>query len=47
MVKLESKGIPKVFWLYLAAVALIAAEYVDFPLIYVKKIRLLTIIISR
>lgn len=33
MVKLESKGIPKVFWLYLAAVALIAAGYVDFPLI--------------
>jgi len=32
-VKLESKAFPKVFWLYLAAVALIAAGYVDFPLI--------------
>lgn len=32
-VKLESKVFPKVFWLYLAAVALIAAGYVDFPLI--------------
>jgi len=32
-VKPERKGFPKVFWLYLAAVALIAAGYVDFPLI--------------
>lgn len=32
-VKLESEAFPKVFWLYLAAVALIAAGYVDFPLI--------------
>ena len=32
-VKVESKGFPRVFWLYLAAVALIAAGYVDFPLI--------------
>jgi len=32
-VKLESNVFPKVFWLYLAAVALIAAGYVDFPLI--------------
>ncbi len=32
-VKLESKDFPKVFWLYLAGVALIAAGYVDFPLI--------------
>ncbi len=32
-IKLESKVFPKVFWLYLAAVALIAAGYVDFPLI--------------
>lgn len=32
-VKLESKGFPKIFWLYLAAVGLIAAGYVDFPLI--------------
>ncbi len=31
--KLESKGFPKIFWLYLAAVGLIAAGYVDFPLI--------------
>jgi MFS family permease len=32
-VKLESKGFPRVFWLYLVAVALIAAGYADFPLI--------------
>jgi len=32
-VKLESKVFPRVFWIYLAAVALIAAGYVDFPLI--------------
>lgn len=32
-VKLESKGFPKIFWLYLLAVGLIAAGYVDFPLI--------------
>ena len=32
-VKLESKGFPKKFWLYLIAVGLIAAGYVDFPLI--------------
>jgi MFS family permease len=32
-VKLESKAFPRVFWIYLAAVALIAAGYVDFPLI--------------
>jgi MFS family permease len=32
-IKLESKAFPKVFWIYLAAVALIAAGYVDFPLI--------------
>ena len=32
-VKLESKGFPQVFWLYLASVALIAAGYADFPLI--------------
>jgi len=31
--KLESKVFPKVFWIYLAAVALIAMGYVDFPLI--------------
>ncbi|KCZ70943.1 Major Facilitator Superfamily transporter [Candidatus Methanoperedens nitroreducens] len=32
-VKLESKVFPKVFWIYLGAVAFIAAGYVDFPLI--------------
>jgi len=32
-VKPEGKGFPRVFWLYLAAVALIAAGYADFPLI--------------
>jgi len=31
--KLDSKVFPKVFWIYLAAVALIAMGYVDFPLI--------------
>jgi len=38
--KLEKGGIPKVFWLYLAAVVLIAAGYVDFPLIayHLKKV---------
>jgi len=29
---LETKGFPRVFWIYLIAVALIAAGYVDFPL---------------
>jgi MFS family permease len=32
-VNLESKGFSRVFWLYLIAVALIAAGYADFPLI--------------
>lgn len=32
-VKLKSKILPKIFWIYLAAVALIAAGYIDFPLI--------------
>ena len=31
--ELETKGFPKKFWLYLVAVALIAAGYADFPLI--------------
>lgn len=31
--ELETKGIPKKFWLYLIAVVLIAAGYADFPLI--------------
>jgi MFS family permease len=30
---LEAKGFPRTFWLYLVAVALIAAGYADFPLI--------------
>ena len=30
---LETKGFPRIFWIYLAAVALVAAGYVDFPLI--------------
>jgi MFS family permease len=32
-VMLETKGFPRVFWIYLSAVALIAAGYADFPLI--------------
>lgn len=31
--EMQSRGFSKIFWLYLAAVALIAAGYVDFPLI--------------
>jgi MFS family permease len=31
--ELQARGFPRVFWLYLAAVALIAAGYADFPLI--------------
>jgi MFS family permease len=40
--KIETKGFPKVFWIYLAAVALIAAGYADFPLIayHFKKVSL-------
>lgn len=30
---LEAAGLPRAFWFYLAAVALVAAGYVDFPLI--------------
>jgi len=30
---MERKGFPRAFWLYLAAVALVAAGYADFPLI--------------
>ena len=39
-VPVETKGFPRVFWIYLAAIALIAAGYVDFPLIayHFKKI---------
>lgn len=32
-VELETKGFSRAFWLYLAAISLIAAGYVDFPLI--------------
>jgi len=32
-VELKTGGFPRIFWLYLAAVSLIAAGYVDFPLI--------------
>lgn len=32
-VLLETKGFPRVFWIYLAAIAFVAAGYVDFPLI--------------
>jgi len=32
-VELQTTGFPRVFWLYLAAVSLIAAGYADFPLI--------------
>ncbi len=32
-VALETKGYPRIFWLYLCAVSLVAAGYVDFPLI--------------
>jgi hypothetical protein len=31
--ELRAKGFPRAFWIYLAAVALIAAGYADFPLI--------------
>lgn len=31
--ELETKGFPRAFWIYLAAVALVAAGYADFPLI--------------
>ncbi|MBI4311356.1 MAG: MFS transporter [Chloroflexi bacterium] len=30
---LEGKGLPRAFWLYLGAIALVAAAYADFPLI--------------
>jgi len=30
---LEAKGFPRIFWIYLVAIALVAAGYVDFPLI--------------
>lgn len=38
--ELETKGFPRKFWLYLIAVALIAAGYADFPLIayHLKKV---------
>jgi len=41
-IELESKGFSKAYWTYLAAVALIAAGYADFPLIayHFKKVAL-------
>jgi MFS family permease len=33
LITLESKGFPRVYWIYLAAVAAVAAGYADFPLI--------------
>jgi predicted MFS family arabinose efflux permease len=32
-VELKGEGLPRVFWIYLGAVALVAAGYADFPLI--------------
>jgi MFS family permease len=32
-VKLQSKGFPKAFWLYIAAIGCVAAGYADFPLV--------------
>ncbi|MEI8349580.1 MAG: MFS transporter [Candidatus Omnitrophota bacterium] len=32
-IKIEKKGLPKIFWIYLAGTACIAAGYADFPLI--------------
>jgi predicted MFS family arabinose efflux permease len=31
--EVETKGLPRVYWIYLAAMALIAAGYADFPII--------------
>ena len=41
---IETKGFPKLFWLYLLAVVFVAAGYVDFPLIayHFKKINLMS-----
>lgn len=41
-VKIESKGFPKAFWIYIVAIGCIAAGFVDFPLIayHFKKIAL-------
>jgi MFS family permease len=43
-VTLEAKGFPRIFWIYLAAVAFVAAGYVDFPLIayHFKKIAIVS-----
>jgi len=42
--KLETKGFSKIFWLYIVAIGLIAAGYVDFPLIayHFKKMSLVS-----
>jgi len=43
-VTLETKGFPRIFWIYLAAIALVAIGYVDFPLIayHFKKIAIVS-----
>lgn len=43
-VKLEGKGLPRVFWLYLAAVAFVAAGYADFALVafHLKKVSIVS-----
>jgi MFS family permease len=42
--ELETKGFPKEFWLYITAVALVAAGYADFPLIayHFKKVSIVS-----
>jgi MFS family permease len=42
--ELKTKGFPRIFWLYLAAVSFIAAGYVDFPLIsyHFEKVSIVT-----
>jgi len=43
-VVLEAKSFPRVFWIYLIAVALVAAGYVDFPLVayHFKKVSIVS-----
>jgi len=43
-VTLETKGFPRIFWIYFVAVALVAIGYVDFPLIayHFKKIAIVS-----
>lgn len=42
--ELETKGFPKKFWLYITAIALVAAGYADFPLIayHFKKVSIVS-----